>query len=131
MKFVTSDDFGQVYVRRRLLGAPELQGDSSAAMRIRGGAPIILGVWAQLSGDAEPTAHFQREEMQFYPGEVVRQGFRRELFNGLCGGCHGSVSGMENEIAVNPDILTQASSVQARDVAPTDLSNGAGDDTGP
>ena len=30
----------------------------------------------------------QREEMQFYPGERASQGFRRQLFNGMCAGCH-------------------------------------------
>ena len=69
--------------------------------------------------------------MQFYPGEVVRQGFRRELFDGLCGGCHGSVSGKENEIAVNPDILTQASDVKARGQTPNDLSATVISDVGP
>lgn len=129
--FVANDDFGQVYVRRRLLGAPETYEDGSAAMRIRGGTPIVLEVLAQLAGDSAPVSHFQREEMQFYPGEVVRQGFRRELFDGLCGGCHGSVSGMENEVAVNPDILTQASDVIARGKPATDLSGAVGEDVGP
>ena len=130
-RFVTSDDYGQVYVRRRLLGTPDIHEDGSAAMLIRGGSPITLEVLAQLNGENQPTPHFQREEMQFYPGEVVRQGFRRDLFNGLCGGCHGSVSGMENEIAVNPDILTQASDVIAREQPPTDLSGAVGVDVGP
>ena len=130
-KFVTSDDFGQVYVRRRLLGIPLVNEDGSTAMRIRGGAPIMLEVLTELGGEKEPTAHMQREEMQFYPGEVVRQGFRRDLFDGLCGGCHGSVSGKENEIAVNPDILTQASDVIARKQTPTDLSGVFNDEVGP
>jgi hypothetical protein len=73
----------------------------------------------------------QREEMQFYPGEVVRQGFKRDLFNGMCGGCHGSISGQENEVAVNPDILTQASSVIARDKPLNDLTGVVNDDQGP
>jgi hypothetical protein len=130
-KFVTSDDFGQVYVRRRLLGTPLVNEDGSTSMRIRGGAPITLEVLTELGGEKEPTAHMQREEMQFYPGEVVNQGFRRDLFDGLCGGCHGSVSGKENEIAVNPDILTQASDVIARKKAPTDLSGVFNDEVGP
>lgn len=130
-KFVTSDDFGKVYVRRRSVGAPTVNEDGSAAMRIRGGAPIMLEVFAKLADDAEPVPHLQREEMQFYPGEVVRQSFRRDLFNGLCGGCHGSISGKENEIAVNPDILTQASSVKARNQAPDDLSRSGSNDYGP
>jgi hypothetical protein len=129
--FVTTDAFGQVYVRRRFLGTPAIYGDGSAGMLIRGGVPIQLEVLAQLAGDPEPVPHMQREEIQFYPGEVVRQGFRHELFNGLCGGCHGSVSGQENEIAVNPDILTQASSVMARDKLPSDLTKTGGDDVGP
>jgi hypothetical protein len=108
-----------------------IYGDNSAAMLIRGGVPIQLEMLAKLDGDPEPVAHLQREEMQFYPGEVVRQGFRRDLFDGLCGGCHGSVSGKENEIAVNPDILTQASDVQARRKSPTDLTKTAGADVGP
>lgn len=129
--FVTSDEFGQVYVRRRLLGTPEVYADGSAAMRVRGGVPITLQVTAKLAGDSEPTSHFQREEMQFYPGEAVRQGFRKDLFDGLCGGCHGSVSGMENDVAVNPDILTQASDVTARDRRPSDLLAPVGGDEGP
>jgi hypothetical protein len=129
--FVTTDEFGPVYVRRRLLGNPDVYEDGSAAMRVRGGVPLMLQVTAQLAGDAEPTAHFQREEMQFYPGENARQGFRQDLFNGLCGGCHGSLSGMENEIAVNPDILTQASDVVARVKDPSDLSIPVGGDQGP
>lgn len=129
--FVVSDQFGQVYTRRQLLGVPEVHADGSAAMRVRGGTPIQLEVMAKLAGDAEPMPHLQREEMQFYPGEIVRQGFRRALFDGMCGGCHGSVSGKENEVAVNPDILTQASDVTARRRQPTDLSQSSGPDTGP
>jgi hypothetical protein len=130
-RFVTSDAFGQLYVRRRSLGLPTVYTDGSASMLIRGGAPIQLEVLAKLAGDPEPVAHLQREEMQFYPGEVVRQGFRRDLFDGLCAGCHGSVSGKENEIAVNPDILTQASDVMARHNPPSDLSKNGGDPVGP
>ncbi len=129
--FLANDDFGQVYVRRRLLGTPLQYKDGSAAMRLRGGVPITLQFLTRLAGETTPSAHFQREEMQFYPGEVVRQGFRRDLFNGLCGGCHGSVTGMENEVAVNPDILTQASNVEARDKTPTDLRAPISKDTGP
>ena len=37
------------------------------------------------------------------------QSFRRELFNGFCGGCHGSISNRELDIAATPDVLTTAS----------------------
>lgn len=129
--FVASDDFGQVYSRRQLLGVPEIYADGSAAMRLRGGSPILLELMTTLADDGGPAPHLQREEMQFYPGEVVRQGFRRELFDGMCGGCHGSVSGMESDVAVNPDILTQASNVVARGKEPSDLSAPSGEDVGP
>jgi hypothetical protein len=70
--------------------------------------------------------------MQFYPGEVARQGFRRDFFNALCGGCHGSVSGLESEIAARVDILTSASNVISRGRIPLDLVNSPrGGDQGP
>jgi hypothetical protein len=119
--FVFSDDYGKVYVRRGLLGAPALYDDGSTDVIIRGGMPLVLQARVTLASDGAPTDHFQREEMQFYPGEVVRQGFRRTLFNGLCAGCHGSLTGYETDISPNPDILTQASRVEARDHSVVDL----------
>jgi len=123
--YVTSDKYGQLYARRQLLGSVPVQGDSSAGMILPGGVPVTLAVRAKLAGDKAPADHFQREEMQFYPGEVGKQSFKREQFNGLCGGCHGSVTGREMELAANPDILTSASQVQARDRAHTNLTGGA------
>jgi hypothetical protein len=120
--FVTSDEFGSVYARRRSLGSvlPAAR-DGSARVRLPGGVALNLALEVQLDGDAAPTLHHQREAMQFYPGEVARQSFRRELFNGVCGSCHGSVSGLENDVATNPDILTRASEVAARDLSATPL----------
>jgi len=129
---VFSDDYGKVYVRRGLLGSPSVYGDGSASMTIRGGIPLVLQARVVLATDNnKPTDHFQREEMQFYPGEVVRQGFRSPLFNGLCAGCHGSLSGYEADISINPDILTQASRVQAKDRDPNDLTNHSSATIGP
>ena len=117
---VVSDAYGQTYVRHKLLGMVPVRSDSSAGMIVPGGVPISLAVRTRLAngGAAE---HVQREEMQFYPGEDSRQSFPRKFFNGLCGGCHGSVSGQEIELAAKPDILTQASQVAARDTAPANL----------
>jgi hypothetical protein len=128
---VYTDDYGKVFVRRGLLGSPTVYGDGSASVLIRGGMPLVLQAKVKLAADAHDAFHFQREEMQFYPGEVVRQGFRRPLFNGLCAGCHGSVSGYEADISPNPDILTQASRVVARDMSPDDLTRAAGQPSGP
>ncbi len=61
----------------------------------------------------------------------MRQGFRRPLFNALCRGCHGSISGYESDISINPDILTQASRVQARDERPDDFTIVPQTTTGP
>ena len=82
---------------------------------------VTAAAFVALGCESSPTLHFQREEMQVYPGEVLRQSFRRGFFNGLCGGCHGSISGLENQVAANPDILTQASDVQAVDALGVDL----------
>jgi hypothetical protein len=119
--FVTNDSYGQLYVRRSLIGEIAPARDGSARVALPGGIPYLLAMRTQLASDTSPTLHFQREQMQAYPGEVVRQSFRRDFFNGLCGGCHGSVSGLENHVAINPDILTQASVVEAREGEPLDL----------
>jgi hypothetical protein len=36
-------------------------------------------------------------------------GVSEDLFDAVCGGCHGSVSGSELDVAVTPDALTGAS----------------------
>lgn len=127
---VVSDNFGQFYVRRRLIGNFETTEDGSAHISVPGGVPLVLAPLVQLAGDAKPTRHHQLEEMQFYPGEVVRQGFPRRLFNGVCASCHGAVSGRDSDIAANPDILTQASRVFAKD-EPATLPNAGGSAKGP
>jgi len=128
---VYEDDYGKVYVRRGLLGSPTVYGDGSASVLIRGGMPLVLQARVKLAADKSAAYHFQREEMQFYPGEVVRQGFRQPFFNALCAGCHGSISGYESDISPNPDILTQASRVAAREMSPDDLTRAAGPSSGP
>jgi hypothetical protein len=130
--FVTRDRYGQLFVRRALLGEITPHQDGSAKVALPGGMPFLLALKTALAkDDGVPTLHFQREEMQAYPGEVVRQSFRRDFFNGLCGGCHGSVSGMENHVAINPDILTQASVVEARTDDAQDLGSSPGAPEGP
>ena len=119
--FVVDDAFGKVYARRRLRGVANQEGDGSVKFEVPGGMPLVLATSVRLTGETQDEFHHQREEMQFYPGEWVRQSFRRDLFDGMCAGCHGSVSGYESDIATNPDILTKASNVQARTVNAIDL----------
>ncbi|HLV64526.1 MAG TPA: hypothetical protein VKY73_01885 [Polyangiaceae bacterium] len=120
--YVTDDAYGSLYVRRAFLGQVKPYADGSAQMLLRGGVPIVLATDIRLAGDPGPLRHFQREEMQFYPNERARQSFPRPLFNGMCGGCHGSFDGAEVHVAANPDVLTHASAVEAFEREPTDLS---------
>lgn len=129
--FETSDAFGPLIVRRALLGSSGVQSDGSARVAIPGGAPVVMATQVRLAGESSASMHHQREEMQFYPGEVARQGFPKQLFNGLCGGCHGSLNGFETHISVNPDVLTQASNVLARGQAPVEMLSPGGDVQGP
>ncbi len=58
------------------------------------------------------------EEHQVTPGEYVTPGAPRKLFNGICGGCHGSISGQELDVSVTPDALTGASLSASRERTP-------------
>jgi hypothetical protein len=119
---VVSDSFGQYYEELHSLGRAPLAPDGSLKVRVPGGVPISL---ALLGADDKPLsfaagapfkgAMRQREEMQFYPGEHLKQSMQRKLFNGVCAGCHGSVSGRELDIAVDVDVLTSASLTLADD----------------
>jgi hypothetical protein len=131
-QYVTDDAFGQLYVRRQRLGDVPVFSDDSAKLTVPGGVPVLFETEVELTGDGRPTRHHQRESTQFYPGEDVRQGFRRSLFDGLCAGCHGSVSGAEMDGAVTPDVLTRASDVAARTASPANLtSRSTGAPSGP
>jgi len=111
--FVASDSFGKVYVRRRKLGTVNLKGDKSAYFRIPGGVPIVLHLPDTTISQPNGFPRYQKEEMSFYPGERSHQSFQQNFFNGLCGLCHGSISGKPIDAALNPDLLTQASQVEA------------------
>ncbi len=121
------DGFGPRWERLEVLGSASLRADGSARIRIPGGLPMLLrptsGGAPLMFPDGGPLTGeiIQREQMQFYPGERSNQSFRRPFFNGLCGGCHGSISGRELDVAVNIDILTSASQSLARDDQPTNI----------
>ena len=75
------------------------------------GKPLIFEV---LDGGGHPV-FTMAEEHQLGPGETISPGVPRKLFNGVCGGCHGSVSGSELDVAVTPDALTGASVSMSRE----------------
>ncbi|MEM9190251.1 MAG: hypothetical protein AAGF12_13790 [Myxococcota bacterium] len=123
-----TDMFGEYFESLTALGSAEAYDDGSVRMRLPGGTPVVI----QLNdGDGNPMMFSdgdlftgvmrQREEMQFYPGENINQSFPRGLFNGLCGTCHGSVTGRELDVAIDVDILTRASMTMARNENPVDL----------
>jgi len=124
---VIRDAFGELYQDLRSLGRAPLAEDGSVRVRVPGGVPISLAV---LGTGATPLefgrdAPFrgplrQREELQFYPGERAKQSMPRRLFNGICAGCHGSITGRELDIVVNVDVLSSASITLAHD-EPVDM----------
>ena len=70
------DAYGSVFAHRRLLGTVPVMGDGSARMVVPGGVPVILRGSFVVDG-APGAPRFQREEMQFYPGEYSHQGFQQ------------------------------------------------------
>lgn len=119
---VVRDQFGEFYQELRELGRADLHADGSLRVRIPGGVPLIMelgdaaGSALQFDADDPFSGTLrQREDVQFYPGERAKQSMPRRLFNGVCAGCHGSVSGRELDVAVDVDVLTGASRTQAGD----------------
>ena len=93
-----------IYENRRELGTVPLADDGSARVTL----PSKTGVILQLRTGGTVVATMT-EEHQLGPGESVSMGVSEELFDAVCGGCHGSVSGSELDVQVTPDALTGAS----------------------
>jgi hypothetical protein len=101
----------RVYTERRLLGRVPLEPDGSVKVVLPARKALVLELL-----DARGAPLFtMREEHQLGPGESISPGVPRRLFDGVCGGCHGSVSGRELDVAVTPDALTAASVSMSRD----------------
>jgi hypothetical protein len=45
------------------------------------------------------------------------------MFDAVCGGCHGSVTGEELDVLVTADALTGASASESQGESPTDIGN--------
>ena len=124
-----TDGFGQVFVDYRPLGSVDAYSDNSLKFRVPGGVPVLLrvndGAGNALTFPADDPLftgeQIQREQMQFYPGERLNQSFPRDLFDGVCGTCHGSVEGPELDVAVDVDVLTRASETTAKYMPATNL----------
>ncbi|MGH7280308.1 MAG: hypothetical protein ACRELY_02205, partial [Polyangiaceae bacterium] len=105
----------------RLLGQVPIDPDGSAHFQVPGGLQFSISLPDTSMSQQNKWPRLQREQMAFEPGEYAHQSFRRDFFNGLCANCHGAISGHPVDVAVQPDILSQASTVQARGEAPTNL----------
>lgn len=101
---VGATDDGQTYQAWDLVGTHELADDGSAFLRVPAGVPVVL----ELRRGGTPLLTMT-EEHQFGPGEQTSLGISRNFFDGVCGGCHGSIDGPELDVVVNPDALTRAS----------------------
>jgi hypothetical protein len=107
----------KVYTDRQVLGTVPLESDGSVKVTLPSGKPLIFEV---LDRGGHPV-FTMAEEHQLGPGESITPGVPRKLFNGVCGGCHGSISGSELDVAVTPDALTGASVSLSRDGLPRNL----------
>lgn len=119
---VVNDTFGNFYQSLRSIGQVGMRVDGSLRVQLPSGTALTLGLTdgkgtplsfpdgAPLQGEMR-----QREATQFYPGERAKQSMPRAMFDGLCAGCHGSISGRELDVHVSVDVLTSASKTDASD----------------
>ncbi len=103
-----------VYENRKQLGSAPLAMDSSVILRVPALTPMIV----ELQDAGGNKLFTMAEEDQLGPGEHISRGVPQAFFNSTCAGCHGSVSGIELDIAINQDALTQASVSLSRDATP-------------
>jgi hypothetical protein len=107
----------KVYQNRMLYGTAPLNDDGSAKLRLPSLTPMII----ELQDASGKPIFTMSEEDQLGPGEVISRGVPQGFFNSVCGGCHGSVSGRELDIAIDPDALTGASVSSVHDASPQSL----------
>jgi len=115
-----------IYQNRTELGRVRLADDGSARVKVPSGTGVVLSL-ASSSG----TVVKMGEEHQFGPGEVISLGVREtitnaagqevRLFDAVCAGCHGSVSGRELDVSVTADALTGASASASQTAAPQSI----------
>ena len=108
-----------VFESRVLVGRAPLAADGSVKVDVPAGKGVVLA----LEDDAGAPVVSMVEEHQLGPGEHISLGVRESLFNAGCGGCHGSVSGSELDVAVSPDILTGASQSLSQNATPVVIGN--------
>ena len=115
----TGNTMSGVYQQRTLVGRAPLRADGSVRINVPAGVGAVLA----LEGDDGHTVVTMTEEHQLAPGEQISLGIREGLFDAVCGGCHGSVTGSELDVAVTPDALTGASESLSQTAEPVRIGN--------
>ncbi len=109
-----SANLNGIYQQRELIGRVPLEDDGSTKVML----PSREGIVFELQdGNRQPVVTMG-EEHQLGPGETISMGVSESLFDAVCGGCHGSVSGSELDVKVTPDALTGASKSASAGEAP-------------
>jgi WD40-like Beta Propeller Repeat len=108
-----------IFQMRTLLGKADLRSDGSVRVSVPAGRGIVLELQ---DGSGKPVVTMG-EEHQLGPGERISMGVKAELFDAVCGGCHGSITGRELDIAPTPDALTGASASLSQTANPTSIGN--------
>ncbi len=106
-----------IFQNRPLLGKADLADDGSVRIRV----PSGVGVVFELQDADDKPVVTMTEEHQLGPGEFISMGISQKMFDAVCGGCHGSVSGHELDIGVTADALTGASASLSAASAPASI----------
>ncbi|HET7503800.1 MAG TPA: hypothetical protein VFK02_22420, partial [Kofleriaceae bacterium] len=106
-----------IFENRQLLGTAPLAEDGSVRIQV----PSQAGVVLELQDENHASVVKMTEEHQLGPGEQISMGIVEPLFNAVCAGCHGSISGHEVDVQVTPDALTGASASKSADASPTSI----------
>ncbi len=103
-----------MFEKRTDLGTFPLEDDGSVRVVL----PAQKGLIFELQDSSHNVVVTMTEEHQLGPGESVSMGVSEKLFDVVCAGCHGSISGSELDIGVSADALTGASKSKAADKPP-------------
>jgi hypothetical protein len=106
-----------IYENRMMLGTADLASDGSVRVQLPSGTGVVL----ELQDSSGKPIVTMGEEHQLGPGEQISMGISQKLFDAVCGGCHGSVSGHELDIAVTADALTGASVSASANASPKSI----------
>ncbi|MDB4955018.1 MAG: Periplasmic component of the Tol biopolymer transport system-like protein [Myxococcales bacterium] len=108
-----------IFQARTLLGTAPLADDGSVKIQVPSGTGVVF----ELQDANKQPIITMGEEHQMGPGEQISMGISQKLFDAVCGGCHGSVTGHELDIAVTADALTGASQSLSASAPPTAVGN--------